>query len=54
MTAAIGIPKIAPVTPAIFEPIEDRAEDDDRVDPDRLLHEPRLEDVHHDAASRRP
>ena len=25
-----------------------RAEDDDRVDADRALHDPRLEDVHHD------
>ena len=34
--------------PADLRADEDRAEDDDRVDPDGLLHEPRLEDVHHD------
>ena len=54
MTAAIGMPKIAPGDPGDLRADEHRAEDDDRVDPDGLLHEPRLEDVHDDAASRSP
>ena len=45
-TAAIGMPKMAPGMPAMRDPMRTDAEDDDRVDADGALHDPRLEDVH--------
>ena len=45
-TAATGMPKMAPGDARDARPDEHRAEDDDRVDADRALHDPRLEHVH--------
>ena len=53
-TAANGMPKIAPGMPAIRAADEHRAEDDDRVDADGALHDPRLEDVHDHEPAERP
>ena len=47
-TAATGMPKIAPGDARDLAADEHRPEDDDRVDPDRVLHQARLEHVHHD------
>ena len=50
-TAAIGMPKIGPGDARDPRADQDRAEDHDRVDADRVLHDPRLEHVHdHDPA----
>ena len=46
ITAAIGIPKMAPGDARDLRPDDHRRQDHDRVDADRARHEPRLEDVH--------